>query len=402
MTINRTVGKSGKEGIAYLMNQVTGDISILSTINNRKIFNVGGGPPVAIQGGFSQNGHSHANQGVNTNPGFGSLYGDWTIIPIRTFEAQVKCWGAGGGAHSHGTERTAGGGGFSSATIIFEENIPYTIWVGQGGFHGNVAYGTNANRYNYRTNGTFGNGGGAGYNGGSGGGLSGIFYNTFGNDAGPGGGHGVGYINNTDVGGVATIFRSPGQQNALIIAGGGGGQGSTGSHANGGGGGGTTGNNSHNGGGGSQTAGGNGGYNSAQAGSALHGGFGGISSHAGGGGGGWFGGGGGGHSGSHHDGGGGGSGHVLDLHSTTGYRNFWLKTAKPNLVSNGYTETAIGRGNNVFRNIPAGRDDPDWGFAGIGAGPGELRLSHTDMYKYGNWNQWVSGTNGRVVVTVRG
>ena len=403
MTINRST--MGNSNIALLVNQVTGDTSEISLKNGNNIFNIGGGIPQGIdttpvRGSTQAEGVSYGI--VENDNDLGCTYGDWTIIPLRDFEAQVKVWGAGGGAHSHGTEKTAGGGGFSRADITFFSKIPYTIWVGQGGFYSTGRYSTNHNRWQYRTNGTFGNGGGAAHAGGSGGGLSGIFFNTFGNDVGPGGGHGSHSPGSNDVGGVATWFRSPSQNNSLVIAGGGGGQGNTGAHANGGGGGGANGQVAHNAGGGSQTAGGYAGYNGALAGGPFQGGFGGNTSHAGGGGGGWFGGGGGGHTGGHHDGGGGGSGHVLDLHSTTGYRNLWIKQAYPHIVRNGYTEAAPSIGNSVYTNVPANYNDEDWGLAGLGAGSGQWATNSSSVIRYGYWTNWRSGTNGRVVIKVTG
>lgn len=57
-------------------------------------------------------------------------YGTWTITPTATFTASVKMWGAGG--NGRGTAY-GGAGGFSSGSVTFEENVPYTMLVGQGG-----------------------------------------------------------------------------------------------------------------------------------------------------------------------------------------------------------------------------------------------------------------------------
>ena len=94
-------------------------------------------------------------------PWYGTNYGEWVIVPHQDFEAQVKIWGAGGGAHGS-TGGAAGGGGFAKARVEFYQGIPYSITVGEGGFYAHHNYDGNGSRYAYRTNTTFGNGGGGG------------------------------------------------------------------------------------------------------------------------------------------------------------------------------------------------------------------------------------------------
>jgi len=384
--------------LAIVYNDATGEIDYISSDKTR-IFNRGGAFGRELDS-FPANGQDQGEFGVFFSQMPRKHYGSWTLIPFTTFEARVKMWGAGGGSHSHGSgSQYAGGGGYSQADIVFLEQKPYTIWVGQGGGYGRPGSYGDHNYWTYRSSGTFGNGGGSKY-GGSGGGLSGIFFNTLGADGGAGGGHGgQGHIDNGQVGGVATWFRSPAQTNAIIIAGGGGGNGhANGHHGQGGGGGGDTGGAAHNSGGGSQTAGGGGGY-SAGSGFALHGGRGGTS-HASGGGGGWFGGGGGGHSGNHHNGGSGGSGHLLDINSTSGtYPNHWIKTTYPFLVRNGYREAAPGN-HGTYVNQAAYVSDPDWGYAGVGAGAAGVNDNNTNKTYLGEHGHWYDGTNGRVVIDI--
>jgi len=405
MAIQRTNKESSKGGLASLFNNVTGSHSSLNSQRYEE-------PIVNIGGGFGARGDGDgpatydSNPGEvdhwNRNPGFGSTFGEWTIIPNRDFVAEVKLWGAGGGSHGHGGNSYAGGGGYAKGDVVFLEGKPYTFWVGQGGFYSQARYGTNGNRYNYRTAGTFGNGGGGGHNSGSGGGMSGIFFNTLGFES-QGAGHGgTGHSNNTEIGGVNTWFRTPSQNNALLIAGGGGGAGhsSTSHHGQGGGGGGAIGNAGHNAGGGTQTAGGANWTNGSQAGYAFHGGHGGVSTHAGGGGGGWFGGSGGSHTSSHYNGGGGGSGHSLELNSVAGYRNYWIKENVSNIVTNSYLEVSPSV-HGTYVNMAAGRTNSDWGYAGVGAGSANHNSNSNDRKWLGFYQGWRSGTNGRIVVRVK-
>lgn len=404
MSIQRTRGDSNKGGLFSLFNNVTGSHSYMDIPSDgiNKVIDIGGGFGVDETVPVGTN-HSNALGAVNyyANPtGFGFLYGDWTIIPNRTFSAQVKLWGAGGGSHTHGGNSFAGGGGHARGDILFMEGIPYTFWVGQGGFYTQSRYGTNEQRHQYRTGGTFGGGGGGGHNAGSGGGLSGIFFNTLGHES-QGVPSNVGHNGAPNVGGTTSWFRTPSPQNALLIAGGGGGagHGNQSHHGQGGGGGGTNGNVGHNSGAGTQTAGGGAGYNSAQAGGHFFGGWGGQGSHGGGGGGGWYGGGGGGHSGGHYNGGGGGSGHSLELNSVAGYRNFWIKGAYGELVSNSYMETSPSA-HGTYVNMAAGRSDADWQYAGVGAGAANYNTNDNNLKLLGMHQAWRSGTNGRVVIRV--
>lgn len=401
------ISRTGEEkfGLAVLFNNVKASHSFLDEKPyDDALINIGGGYGNINDGGGVQF-YDSRNGEVDHwdhNPWFGTNFGEWTIVPNRNFVAEVKLWGAGGGSHGHGGNSYAGGGGYAKGDILFLEGIPYTFWVGQGGFYSQGRYSTNGNRYNYRTSGTFGNGGGGGHNAGSGGGLSGIFFNTLGFESQGSGHNSQGHSNNTEVGGVNTWFRTPSQNNALLVAGGGGGAGhsNTSHHGQGGGGGGTTGRNGHNSGGGSQTGGGSGGYNSAQAGHQLHGGWGGNNSHGGGGGGGWYGGGGGGHSGSHYNGGGGGSGHSLELNSVSGYRNYWIKEKYGDLVFNSYMEQSPSQ-HGTYVNMAAGRTNADWGYAGLGAGTANHNSNNNDRKWIGFWQGWRTGMNGRIVMRVK-
>ena len=387
------------------MNNTTGAHSYVESPSNgiNKVLDIGGGFG-ASQEATSPNVNTSYLGDVNQwNGAFGQglTYGEWTIIPSRTFVAEVKLWGAGGGSHSHGGNSYAGGGGYARGEVIFLENIPYTFWVGQGGFYSQARYGTNGNRYNYRTSGTFGNGGGGGHNAGSGGGMSGIFFNTLGLESQGSGHNSQGHSTNQEVGGVSTWFRTPSQNNALLIAGGGGGAGhnSQSHHGQGGGGGGANGNSGHIAGGGTQTGGGGSWTNGSQNGHQMHGGWGGNSTHCGGGGGGWFGGAGGSHTGSHYNGGGGGSGHSLELNSVSGYRNFWIKNQYGSLVNNSYLEVSPSA-HGSYVNMAAGRNDADWQYAGIGAGAANHNSNTNAMKFLGFYSGWRSGTNGRIVVRV--
>ena len=343
--------------------------------------------------GFSQSRRENVDRkdGLSSSE-YGDRFGSWTLIPYKTFLADVKLWGAGGGGRGIDTGNAYGaGGGHSRARVKFLKDIPYTIIVGQGGDHTTHRHSGQGGRGTFYPSGTFGNGGGGAQHGGSGGGLSGIFFNTFANAGGPGHGHGY----------IATPHRSISRSNALIIAGGGGGSGhhSNSHHGQGGAGGGTTGNNAHNANGGSQTGGGSHWGHGSQGGYALHGGHAGSDSSSGGGGGGWYGGGGGTHHSNHHNGGGGGSGHLLDVHSQSGYPNFWIKSKYPDLITNGETESGTGaHGNNQVN--PGRMSDVDWNGAGSGGGSqgqsaGTQTFGRTGLGG-GTFNH--SGYNGRVVI----
>ena len=370
--------------IAHVFNEPIAtheDIYIKEKFNNR-IFAEGYGQ--------SRHNTSEPSQG---DLDYGNKFGIWTIIPYRTFYGNVKVWGGGGGARSYDTGNAkGGGGGHSRATLKFIENIPYTVMVGQGGDHTTHRHSGTGGRGTFNPAGTFGNGGGGAQHGGSGGGMSGIFFNTFGNNGGPGHGHGY----------IGTPHRGPGRQNALIIAGGGGGSGhhNNSNHGQAGGGGGTTGNAGHNAGGGSQTGGGGNWSYGSQAGYAFHGGHAGDGSSSGGGGAGWFGGAGGAYHSNHHNGGGGGSGHLLDIHSQSGYPNFWIKQRYPDIVQLGETETSISAHQNNELN-PARMSDVDWRGAGMGGG-GQGNDTMTRVFGgtgSGNLNYNHAGYNGRVVVS---
>jgi len=350
------------------------------------------------QGKLFAEGHGQSRHGntdgkdIGQSNEYGTRFGSWTLIPYKTFFGDVKVWGAGGGGRGYDTGNAYGAGaGHSKARVKFLKDIPYTILVGQGGDHTTHRHSGTGGRGTFFPSGTFGNGGGGAQHGGSGGGLSGIFFNTFPNAGGPGHGHGY----------IGTPHRAPARSNALIIAGGGGGSGhhSNSNHGQAGAGGGTTGNAGHNAGGGSQTGGGGNWSYGTQAGYALHGGHAGDGSSSGGGGGGWYGGAGGAFHSNHHNGGGGGSGHLLDLHSQSGYPNFWIKTKYPDLVASGETESGTGaHGNNQ---INAGRmSDPDWNGAGLGGGSqgqdAGTRIFGLTGLGLGGHNH--AGYNGRVTI----
>ena len=233
--------------------------------------------------------------------------GTYTITPSTTFTADIKMWGAGGGAGAQGG--SGGGGGFSSGRYTFQSGSTYYILIGQGGRAG--------------AGGTATGGGGSGdTHRGGGGGYTGIFTGS-----------------------------SAAHANALIIAGGGGGAGGGSGSGPGGAGGGTTGQAGNGGsgaqpGGGTQSAGGaaSGGSSSA-AGSALTG-----ANGLSGGGGGYYGGGSGGDHGQYAPGGGAGSGYI----GGTG-------------ISNGVTTTgATTTPANSSDSVRSGAGDPQTGSSGAG------------------------------------
>lgn len=65
-----------------------------------------------------------------------SSCGTWTIIPSADFYANVKMWGAGGGAssnHPSGSQGIGGQGGFSKGNVQFLAGVTYQFIVGCGG-----------------------------------------------------------------------------------------------------------------------------------------------------------------------------------------------------------------------------------------------------------------------------
>lgn len=368
MPIYTSRSLSGQYGISYSLYDpentrtnysVTMQTSWPDGDSGRKgeILNLGGGDWVA----------DHNSVYTNTIQKF-YRYGSYVFVPNDSFIGLVHMWGAGGGGYYNSGDSWAGGGGYSQAIMRFEQDIPYTIVVGEAG--------------HWAATSTHG-GGGRGHgtsNGGSGGGLSGIFFNT--------------YHTGRSVWGHGTPPVS--QSNALIIAGGGGGKGHHNqavNFGNAGGGGGWIGKQAHNATGGTQTAGGAAGYSNAQAGSALHGGqAGNNASWLGGGGGGWYGGGGGGHSGVHHNGGAGGSGHIAYSSSIASQPNNNLSS----YIIQGFLEKAPGtiyygdsRPANFTNplNITEGRHGGQGGY-------GEAQTNHG--FNQATWNP----RNGKVVITL--
>lgn len=55
--------------------------------------------------------------------------GTWTIVPLTTFQASAKLWGAGGG----GTAYQGGGGGAATGVITLTSGVSYQLIVGAGG-----------------------------------------------------------------------------------------------------------------------------------------------------------------------------------------------------------------------------------------------------------------------------
>ncbi len=369
MTLTRS---RSVKSLATLLNTATSTytrIPLEAANSSTPIFNIGSGS--------GQDGHS-AVPGEN--------FGEWTLTPNVTFNASVKMWGAGGGAHNHSGSGAAGGGGYASSQITFLKDTPYVIWVGQGGSYAYHNQDSNGNRTNAWESGGFGGGGGGGHNAGGGGGMSAIFFNTYGAEGMPGQ-----WWNSTE-----STFKGPTQQNVILVAGGGGGAGhhGTAQHGQGGGGGGAVANHGHAQSQSTQIDAGHawrdGSYGSA--GTRMHGGHGGANSYTGGGGGGYWGGPGGTHrgTGSHHNGGGGGSGHALDLGSTPEHWNFWIKERYPTLVRSSYLETAPGVHQNHNPN-PAATGDADF-VGGVGRGAGH-DASH---------NIFHGGGNGKVIIRVLG
>ena len=226
----------------------------------------------------------------------------YTMVPIVSFSATIKMWGAGGGpggSHLVIYPPTiyigfGGGGGFSAGTYTFQANSSYQIYIGRGGRRDNIT--------NLNTAGATYLSGGVQKNdvlwGSEGGGLSGIFIGQ----------------------------GSYSQASAIIIAGGGGGGSNSQYTIGGSAGGGTSGGPTDGGQSGRPGTQMNGGqscsYNGCSNGKALTGGLGqNYQACLGGGGGGYWGGGGG-----NVGGGGGGSGFVggiglTDTTTTTGANN---------------------------------------------------------------------------------
>jgi hypothetical protein len=318
--------------------------------------------------------------GSNAVPGVD--FGEWVLIPQKTFQADIKMWGAGGGAHN-ASGGAAGGGGYARSSITFFKDKPYTLWVGQGGSYAYHNHDSNGNRTNYWESGGFGGGGNGGHNAGGGGGMSAIFYNTHGLEGMRGAQYGTGPMG---------TFDGPNQGNVILVAGGGGGAGhhSTSNHGQGGGGGGVYAHVGHAQSNATQTDAGHawrdGSYGSG--GYRMHGGHGGSSSYTGGGGGGYWGGAGGTHrgTGSHHNGGGGGSGHALDLNSTEPHWNYWIKERYPTMVRDSYMEIAPGNHQN-HNPAAAASGDSEWNGSGQGAGNGTQGTGN-------------GGRNGRIIMRV--
>lgn len=365
MAIKRAKGQGRPNVIGTVVNHVTSDISYLEKNDGAIIFDEGYG------------------QSFWNTDEYGVQYGEWLIVPHEDFRAEVKMWGAGGGAHGN-TNGAAGGGGHTYGDVTFYKDRPYVVWVGENGFYSHHNYDSNGSRYRPRMNCTFGGGAGAGHNGGGGGGMSGLFFDCAPTNGGPG----------AHYASIGTTFRSPGQATALLIAGGGGGAGhhNTSRHGMGGGGGGLTANPGHAQAAANQHAGGHR-WNtgsSGQIGHQFQGGFGGSSSYTGGGGGGWYGGTGGTHHSNHHNGGGGGSGHIVSG-TADEYPNAWIKNEYPNIVTNAGTSTAPAVHQN-FNPAAAGTTDPDYvNYSGYGGGNSTTYTPNTS-----------SGVCGRVIIRYKG
>jgi YD repeat-containing protein len=135
--------------------------------------------------------------------------GTWTLTPLTTFTAQVKGWGAGGGASG---DSVGGGGGFAGGRVQFQAGEALRLDIGGGGGVGQTHGGDN----------------GTSHGGAPGGGRGGL-----GNQNGdyPGGGGG----------GFTSIRRADGAVPVIVAGGGGGGAFEVFSPAVGGAGGGATG-----------------------------------------------------------------------------------------------------------------------------------------------------------------
>jgi hypothetical protein len=156
--------------------------------------------------------------------------GTWTITPqTASFAANVKVWGAAGGAGFNGG--TGGGGGYAFGRISFQTSTSYLLVVGAGGNKATSGAGATGGT----GVGTGGTGGGVNGGGGGGGGAgSGVFFSTTMNQAnailvggGGSGAAGIGY--NGGPGGGTTGFGGEGWQGGGCWSGGGGTQSAAGS-----------------------------------------------------------------------------------------------------------------------------------------------------------------------------
>lgn len=98
-----------------------------------------------------------------------SSFGAWNLTPNTTFSANVLIWGGGGSAQP----ANGGAGGFSTATMVFKENVSYNVVVGRAGASGSGGGGSGIE---YLSNsiviiGAGGGGAGGSGIGGAGGGL---------------------------------------------------------------------------------------------------------------------------------------------------------------------------------------------------------------------------------------
>ena len=106
-------------------------LSRVSTINSdlkqtkRSVSNVTVSPAIDGQTQFNI---SRNYSGVLTLSSFGA----WNITPNNTFTANVLIWGGGGSS----APANGGAGGFSTATMVFRENVSYNVVVGRAGSSG--------------------------------------------------------------------------------------------------------------------------------------------------------------------------------------------------------------------------------------------------------------------------
>lgn len=365
---DRSLG-GGKPRLALLFNATMAEYSYIESASpGDKIFDVGSG----------QSWKDDQSDGLN--------YGEWLLVPQTDFVAEVKMWGAGGGAHGSTSNAGGGGGGFAKADIEFYKGMPYTIVVPETGYYNHHNGDANMCRHSGRFQGGWPNGGGAGHNGGTGGGSAGIFFDASPTLGGPG----------AMADHAATTFQGAGQATAILMAGGGGGMGHHGnsSHGQGGGGGGLAAGVGHAQGQATQVWGGHVWATGSQGTSGIpfQGGVGGPSSYTGGGGGGWWGGTGGTHHSTHHNGGGGGTGHALDQ-SDGRHPNEWIRTRYPDIVKNSYLE-ASPVSHSSYGATPAATGDVDYNSKGSHEGWGG---GHSTTYTPST-NR---GNNGRVLIRLK-
>lgn len=368
MTIKREKSIGTNPRLALLFDAVNAEYSYIENpAGGEVIFEVGGG-------------QSWMNTTTDT-----SLTGEFLIVPQKSFEAQVKVWGAGGGAHGSTSNAGAGGGGFAKANIQFYKDKPYTIIVGENGHYANHNGDVNMPRHSGRFSGGWPNGGGANHSSGSGGGSSGVFFDASPTLGGPGS-HG---------GFVSSTFHGAGQATAILMAGGGGGMGHQGNshHGQGGGGGGLNAGVGHAQGASTQNWGGHRWQtgNQGTTGEPYRGAIGGTrNGRTGGGGGGWWGGTGGTHGGTnHHNGGSGGSGHALD--QTDDHQpNHWIREQYPNMVLDSFLASSP-VSHNYYGATAGGTTDPDYNRSGTHEGYGG---GHSNFYTPST-NR---GNNGKVLI----